>query len=82
MLINAAVTGKMDRLEGLKENVIIGRLIPAGTGFEGMQEELIGKVGEDAGPAEVGQDELSDEVEEAFSENKEVGDEPAEKSAE
>ncbi len=34
VLINAAVTGKIDRLEGLKENVIIGRLIPAGTGFD------------------------------------------------
>ena len=34
VLINAAVTGKVDRLEGLKENVIIGRLIPAGTGFQ------------------------------------------------
>jgi DNA-directed RNA polymerase subunit beta' len=33
VLINAAVTGKVDRLEGLKENVIIGRLTPAGTGF-------------------------------------------------
>ena len=33
VLINAAVTGKVDRLEGLKENVIIGRLIPAGSGF-------------------------------------------------
>ncbi|MEA3249807.1 MAG: DNA-directed RNA polymerase subunit beta' [Patescibacteria group bacterium] len=34
VLINAAVTGKIDPLEGLKENVIIGRLIPAGTGLE------------------------------------------------
>ncbi|MBI4139090.1 DNA-directed RNA polymerase subunit beta' [Candidatus Uhrbacteria bacterium] len=34
VLIHAAVTGKIDKLEGLKENVIIGRLIPAGTGFE------------------------------------------------
>ena len=33
VLIDAAVQGKIDRLEGLKENVIIGRLIPAGTGF-------------------------------------------------
>ena len=33
VLINAAITGKMDRLEGLKENVIIGRLTPCGTGF-------------------------------------------------
>jgi DNA-directed RNA polymerase subunit beta' len=33
VLINAAITGKIDKLQGLKENVIIGRLIPAGTGF-------------------------------------------------
>ncbi len=33
VLINAAVSGKVDNLSGLKENVIIGRLIPAGTGF-------------------------------------------------
>jgi len=33
VLIEAAVTGKVDNLEGLKENVIIGRPIPAGTGF-------------------------------------------------
>lgn len=33
VLINAAITGKLDALDGLKENVIIGRLIPAGTGF-------------------------------------------------
>ncbi|MBP9761084.1 MAG: DNA-directed RNA polymerase subunit beta' [Candidatus Magasanikbacteria bacterium] len=33
VLINAAITGKIDYLEGLKENVIIGRLIPVGTGF-------------------------------------------------
>ncbi|MGB0756913.1 MAG: DNA-directed RNA polymerase subunit beta' [Patescibacteria group bacterium] len=34
VLINAAVTGKVDTLKGLKENVIIGRLIPAGTGYD------------------------------------------------
>ncbi|MFH1713453.1 MAG: DNA-directed RNA polymerase subunit beta' [Candidatus Jacksonbacteria bacterium] len=33
ILINAAITGQVDHLKGLKENVIIGRLIPAGTGF-------------------------------------------------
>ncbi len=32
MLTDAAVEGKTDYLQGLKENVIIGRLIPAGTG--------------------------------------------------
>ena len=33
VLIRAAVEGAKDKLRGLKENVIIGRLIPAGTGF-------------------------------------------------
>ncbi len=33
VLIDAATTGRVDPLRGLKENVIIGRLIPAGTGF-------------------------------------------------
>lgn len=33
VLINAAIAGKVDYLKGLKENVIIGRLIPAGTGY-------------------------------------------------
>ncbi|PJE64367.1 MAG: DNA-directed RNA polymerase subunit beta' [Candidatus Ryanbacteria bacterium CG10_big_fil_rev_8_21_14_0_10_43_42] len=33
VLINAAIEGQRDNLRGLKENVIIGRLIPAGTGF-------------------------------------------------
>ncbi len=32
MLTNAAIAGKIDTLEGLKENVIMGRLIPSGTG--------------------------------------------------
>jgi len=33
VLINASITGKTDDLSGLKENIIIGRKIPAGTGF-------------------------------------------------
>jgi DNA-directed RNA polymerase subunit beta' len=35
VLINAAVKGSHDNLAGLMENVIIGKLIPAGTGFKG-----------------------------------------------
>src|SRR5262249_47663692 len=34
VLTEAAVNGKADTLDGLKENVIVGRLIPAGTGAE------------------------------------------------
>ncbi len=38
VLINAATSGRADRLNGLKENVIIGRKIPVGTGAEEMVE--------------------------------------------
>ena len=38
VLTEAAVNGKADTLDGLKENVIVGRLIPAGTGA--MMDEL------------------------------------------
>ncbi len=39
VLINAAVQGKVDHLYGLKENVIIGRQIPVGTGYHGIEIE-------------------------------------------
>jgi DNA-directed RNA polymerase subunit beta' len=38
ILINASLRGSVDRLRGLKENVILGRLIPSGTGFAGSQK--------------------------------------------
>ena len=41
VLIEAAVNGKIDYLEGLKENVIIGCLIPAGTGYKGKKAREI-----------------------------------------
>ncbi|MBY0472700.1 DNA-directed RNA polymerase subunit beta' [Patescibacteria group bacterium] len=41
MLIKASMYGSTDPLEGLKENVIIGRLIPAGTGFKGSPKEKL-----------------------------------------
>ncbi len=37
ILIRSCLQGKEDKLRGLKENVIIGRLIPAGTGFRGKK---------------------------------------------
>jgi DNA-directed RNA polymerase subunit beta' len=40
VLTEAAVNGKSDELRGLKENVIVGRLIPAGTGFAYHQERM------------------------------------------
>ena len=44
VLTEASVNGKVDDLRGLKENVIVGRLIPAGTGFMAQLEG-----GEEAG---------------------------------
>jgi DNA-directed RNA polymerase subunit beta' len=43
VLTEAAIEGKSDWLRGLKENVIIGRLIPAGTGFNTHEEPLGGR---------------------------------------
>jgi DNA-directed RNA polymerase subunit beta' len=39
VLINSAIRGNLDKLTGLMENVIIGRLIPAGTGYPGSPKE-------------------------------------------
>ena len=41
VLIGAALRGKVDKLRGLKENVIIGRLIPVGTGFRTDDDDQV-----------------------------------------
>ena len=41
VLTEAAVTSKKDSLKGLKENVVVGRLIPAGTGFAANQKASV-----------------------------------------
>ena len=49
MLINAAINGRVDKLHGLKENVIIGRKIPVGTGVRKLdvsEEEIEGNFGD------------------------------------
>ena len=38
VLTEAAISGAVDKLRGLKENVIMGRLIPAGTGLQQYQQ--------------------------------------------
>ena len=50
ILTDAAIRGKVDHLKGLKENVIIGKLLPAGTGLRGplKSEETIKKEEEEA----------------------------------
>ena len=47
VLTEAAVTGKRDYLRGLKENVIVGRLIPAGTGLAYHEDRRKKREGED-----------------------------------
>ena len=42
VLNDAAINGKVDRLEGLKENVICGHLIPAGTGLRDYEKIVVG----------------------------------------
>ena len=42
VLNEAAIQGKLDRLEGLKENVICGHLIPAGTGLREYDRLVVG----------------------------------------
>jgi DNA-directed RNA polymerase subunit beta' len=39
VLTEASITGRVDDLKGLKENVVVGRLIPAGTGFKHHQDK-------------------------------------------
>jgi len=42
VLNEAAVSGKVDTLEGLKENVIVGKRIPAGTGMRAYDNIIVG----------------------------------------
>jgi ribosomal protein S6 len=44
VLVNASVESKVDRLRGLKENVIIGKLIPAGTGRTGIPADRLAEL--------------------------------------
>ena len=43
VLSEAAIRGRVDHLEGLKENVICGHLIPAGTGLKEYQDIIVGR---------------------------------------
>ncbi len=51
VLTEAAIMGKRDELRGLKENVIVGRLIPAGTGLAYHRSRRAQSAGEDQGGA-------------------------------
>ncbi|TGY87116.1 DNA-directed RNA polymerase subunit beta' [Marinicauda algicola] len=76
VLTEAAVQGKVDMLEGLKENVIVGRLIPAGTGGVMREYQSVAdkrdrdRLEEQRAAAETGEEALPAEIEEAAREEK------------
>ena len=49
VLTEAAISGKVDYLRGLKENVIMGRLIPAGTGLAAYKRLTVDVIGRGRG---------------------------------
>ena len=59
VLTEAAILGKRDELRGLKENVIVGRLIPAGTGLAYHETRKRQNAGVDAAPSVIEDSELS-----------------------
>ena len=65
VLTDAAIKGKVDELKGLKENVILGKLIPAGTGAKGYSDIEIELSKEYMGdePSEVLEEEFIDDAE-------------------
>jgi len=87
VLTDAAIKGKVDHLIGLKENVIIGKLIPAGTGMKYYSDLELDTDGSEFLPAEPEEDEADPEEEEILeldgeftedAQEEEPGDEPAE----
>jgi len=58
VLTEAATLGKVDRLRGFKENVIMGHLIPAGTGFPAHREVRLVEKGEPIGAAAMDEAEM------------------------
>ena len=84
VLAGAAIEGKQDQLYGLKENVIIGKLIPAGTGFHTYKDRDVDMVVpyDEIEADEFGEDEFDeddydfneDDYEDKVNENEEEGD--------
>ena len=61
VLTDAAIHGKIDPLIGLKENVIIGKLIPAGTGMKRYRNTILSTDSQMPGTIDVDSEMLSDE---------------------
>ena len=65
VLTAAALAGKRDDLVGLKENVLLGHLVPAGTGFKSYQELMVKKLAEPIAEESLTDEELMAEATEA-----------------
>ena len=70
VLTEAAVTGKKDHLRGLKENVVVGRLIPAGTGME-FHDKLKNKKQYDLDEQTLSADDIEEALRQELQENEE-----------
>ena len=73
VLTEAAVSGKKDTLRGLKENVIVGRLIPAGTGYAYHQERARKRAAEMEEEVTVSADEAAQALTDALNADLEEG---------
>jgi DNA-directed RNA polymerase subunit beta' len=71
VLTEASITGRVDDLRGLKENVIVGRLIPAGTGFKHHQEKRKKRIDASFMRTSDAEQELSDQLSEVEAEAEE-----------
>jgi DNA-directed RNA polymerase subunit beta' len=66
VLTEAAVRGSVDGLNGLKENVIVGRLIPAGTGLAYHKERRRKRLAESGADAEERMEMATEDLEQAL----------------
>ncbi|MDA0759490.1 MAG: DNA-directed RNA polymerase subunit beta', partial [Proteobacteria bacterium] len=70
VLTEASVTGKVDYLRGLKENVVVGRLIPAGTGME-FHDKMAAKNASDSSESMLSEDDIEAALRQELQESEE-----------
>jgi DNA-directed RNA polymerase subunit beta' len=70
VLTEASVTGKVDFLRGLKENVVVGRLIPAGTGME-FHDQMAAKKASDSSESMLSEDDIEAALRQELQESEE-----------
>ena len=70
VLTEASVTGKVDYLRGLKENVVVGRLIPAGTGME-FHDKMAAKKASDSSESMLSEDDIEAALRQELQESEE-----------